>query len=129
VSRAERQERLAESRRRLTKLLIMAALIRYGLQPGDIDIGKVYHDDVDEAANLVKHGSVHVPVVLVNVKQIERFERFVPAWSRLAVETGVLDVLAMFESGEIIIGLPEGSEKHCVVIPSSIAQEFETLKS
>ena len=76
-----RRNRLAESRRRLTKLLIIAALIEYGLQIGDIDVGKVVQDDIDEAADLAKHGSVHVPTVVINVQQFDRFERYVPAWS------------------------------------------------
>ena len=68
-----RRNRLAESRRRLTKLLIIAALIEYGLQIGDIDVGKVIQDDIDEAADLAKHGSVHVPTVVINVKQLDGF--------------------------------------------------------
>ena len=114
-----RRNRLAESRRRLTKLLLIAALIHYGLQIGDID----------EAADLAKHGSVHVPTVVINVQQFDRFERYVPAWSYLSIETGVLDVLATFDSGELVIGLPDHTEKRCIVIPSRIAKEFKELKA
>jgi hypothetical protein len=124
-----RRNRLAESRRRLTKLLIIAALIEYGLQIGDIDVGKVVQDDIDEAADLAKHGSVHVPTVVINVQQFDRFERYVPAWSYLSIETGVLDVLASFDSGELVIGLPDQTEKRSIVIPSRIAKEFEELKA
>jgi len=124
-----RRNRLAESRRRLTKLLIIAALIEYGLQIGDIDVGKVVQDDIDEASDLAKHGSVHVPTVVINVQQFDRFERYVPAWSYLSIETGVLDVLASFDSGELVIGLPDHREKRCIVIPSRIAKEFEELKA
>jgi hypothetical protein len=124
-----RRNRLAESRRRLTKLLIIAALIEYGLQIGDIDVGKVVQDDIDEAADLAKHGSVHTPAVLVNVKRLGHFERYVPGWSLLSIETGVLDVLARLESGEIVVGLPHNSEKRCIVIPSRIAKEFKELKA
>ena len=124
-----RRNRLAESRRRLTKLLIIAALIQYRLQIGDIDVGKVVQDDIEEAADLAKHGSVHVPTVVINVQQFDRFERYVPAWSPLSIETGVLDVLAMLDSGEIVIGLPYDTEKRCIVIPSRIAKEFTELKA
>jgi hypothetical protein len=124
-----RRNRLAESRRRLTKLLIIAALIEYGLQIGDIDVGRVVQDDIDEAGDLAKHGSVHVPTVVINVQQFDRFERYVPAWSYLSIETGVLDVLASFDSGELVIGLPDQTEKRSIVIPSRIAKEFEELKA
>jgi hypothetical protein len=124
-----RRNRLAESRRRLTKLLIIAALIEYGLKIGDIDVGKVVQDDIDEAADLAKHGSVHVPTVVINVKQLDGFERYVLAWSNLSIETGVLDVLATLDSGEIIIGLPHDTEKRCIMIPSRIAKEFEGLNA
>ncbi len=123
-----RRNRLAESRRRLTKLLIIAALIEYGLQMGDIDVGRVVRDDIDEAAGLAKHGSVHVPAVVVNVKQLYGFERYVPAWSHLSIETGVLDVLVTLDSGEIVIGLPHDTEKRCIMIPSRIAKDFKELK-
>jgi len=123
------RNRLAESRRRLTKLLIVAALIEYGLQIGDIDVGKVVQDDIDEAASLAKHGSIHVPTVLINDKQFDRFERYVPAWLRLSIETGVLDVLDTFDTGEIIVGLPHHKEKRCVVIPSRLAKDFTKLRA
>jgi uncharacterized Fe-S cluster-containing protein len=123
-----RQKRLAESRRQLTKLLVVAALIEYGLRIDDIDIGEVTKDEINEAADLARHGSLHVPKVLINVKQLDRFERYVPAWSRLSIETGVLDVLDEFESGEIVVGLPQGAAKRCIVFPSAIKQEFRELQ-
>ena len=129
MATSTRRNRLAESRRQLTKLLIIAALIKYGLQIGDIDVGKVVQDDIDEAADLAKHGSVHVPTVLINVKQFDGFERYVPAWLRLSIETGVLDVLDTLDSGEIVIGLPHDTEKRCIVIPSRIAKEFKELNA
>jgi hypothetical protein len=113
----------------LTKLLIIAALIKYGLQIGEIDVGKVDQDDIDEAADLAKHGSVHVPTVLINVKQFDRFEHYVPAWLLLSIKTGVLDVLDTLDSGEIVVGLPHDTEKRCIVIPSTIAKEFNELDS
>jgi hypothetical protein len=103
-------------------------LIEYGLQIGDIDVGKVLQDDIDEAADLAKHGSVHVPTIVINVKQLFGFERYVPAWSNLSIETGVLDVLTTRDNGEIIIGLPHDTETRCIVIPSRIAKEFKGLK-
>jgi len=124
-----RRSRLAESRRRLTKLLIIAALIKYGLRIGDIDVGNVAQDDIDEAADLAKHGSVHVPTVLINVKQFERFERYVPAWLSLSIETGVLEVLYTLDSGEIVVGLPHDMEKRCLMISSRIAKEFKEFDS
>ena len=128
TTRGTRQKRLAESRRRLTKLLLIAALIEYGLRIDDIDVGEVNQDEIDEAADLARHGSLHVPKVLINVKGFDRFEHYVPAWSRLSIETRVLEVLVESESGEIVVGLPEGAEKRCVVVPSAIEQEFHELR-
>jgi hypothetical protein len=123
-----RQKRLTESKRQLTKLLVVAALIEYGLRIDDIDIGVVTKDEIDEAADLARHGSLHVPKVLINVKQLVRYERYVPAWSRLSIETGVLDVLDESESGEILVGLPQGAAKRCIVFPSAIEREFRELQ-
>lgn len=128
TTRGTRQKRLAESRRQLTKLLVIAALIEYGLRIDDIDVGEVSQDEIDEAADLARHGSLHVPKVLINVKRFDRFERYVPAWSRVSIETRVLEVLVESESGEIIVGLPHGAEKRCVVVPSAIEQEFQELR-
>jgi hypothetical protein len=128
TTRGTRQKRLAESRRQLTKLLVIAALIEYGLRIGDIDVGTVTQDEIDEAADLARHGSLHVPKVLINVKQFDRFERYVPAWSRLSIETRVLEVLVKLESGEIVVGLPQDAEKRCVVVPSALEQEFRELR-
>src|SRR5665647_1703204 len=100
-----RLKRLAESRRQLTKLLVVAALIEYGLRIDDIDVGEVKKDEINEAADLAKHGSLHVPKILINIKQLDRFELYVPAWSRISIETSVLDVLNKFESGEIVIAV------------------------
>ena len=66
--RVIRQKRLAENRRQLTKLLVVAALIEFGLRIDDIDVGEVTKDEINEAADLARHGSLHVPKVLVNVK-------------------------------------------------------------
>jgi hypothetical protein len=123
-----RLKRLAESRRQLTKLLVVAALIEYGLRIDDIDVGEVKKDEINEAADLARHGSLHVPKILINIKQLDRFERYVPAWSRISIETSVLDVLNKFESGEIVIGLPQGAIKRCIVFPSAIEQEFQELR-
>jgi hypothetical protein len=123
-----RQKRLTESRRQLTMLLMVAALIEYGLRIDDIDIGVVTKDEINEAADLARHGSLHVPKVLINVKHLDRYERYVPAWSRLSIETGVLDVLDEFESGEILVGLPQGAAKRCIVFPSAIEKEFRELQ-
>jgi hypothetical protein len=128
ATRGTRQKRLAESRRQLTKLLVIAALIEYGLRIDDIDVGEVTKDEINEAADLARHGSLHVPKVLINVKQLRRFERYVTAWSRLSIETCVLDVLEEFESGEIIVGLPQGAAKRWIVIPSVIEQELRELR-
>jgi uncharacterized Fe-S cluster-containing protein len=128
ATRGTRQKRVAESRRQLTKLLVVAALIEFGLRIDDIDVGEVTKDEINEAADLARHGSLHVPKVLVNVKQLDRFERYVPAWSRLSIETCVLDVLDEFESGEIVVGLPQGAAKRCIVFPSAIEKEFRELQ-
>jgi hypothetical protein len=128
ATRDTRQKRLTESRRQLTKLLVVAALIEYGLQIDDIDIGEVTKDEINEAADLARHGSLHVPKVLINVKQLDRFERYVPAWSRLSIKTGILDVLDEFESGEIVVGLPQAAAKRCIIFPSEIEKEFRELR-
>jgi hypothetical protein len=128
AERDTKLKRLAESRRQLTKLLVVAALIEYGLRIDDIDVGEVKKDEINEAADLARHGSLHVPKVLINIKQLDRFERYVPAWSRLSIETGVLDILNEFESGEIVIGLPQGATKRSIVFPSAIEQEFRELR-
>jgi len=128
TTRSTRQKRLAESRRQLTKLLVIAALIEHGLPISAIDVGTASQDEIDEAADLARHGSLHVPKVLINVKRFDRFERYVPAWSRLSIETRVLEVLVKFESGEIIVGLPHGAEKRCVVVQSALEQEFQELQ-
>ena len=128
TTRGTRQKRLADSRRQLTKLLVIAALIKYRLPISAIDVGTVSQDEIDEAADLARHGSLHVPKVLINVKRFDRFERYVPAWSRLSIETRVLEVLVQLESGEIIVGLPHGAEKRCVVVPSALEQEFQELQ-
>jgi hypothetical protein len=128
ATRGTRQKRLAESRRQLTKLLVVAALIEYGLRIDDIDIGEVTKDEINEAADLARHGSLHVPKVLINVKQLDHFEHYVPAWSRLSIETCVLDILDEFESGEIVVGLPRGAAKRCIVFPSAIEHEFRELR-
>jgi hypothetical protein len=128
TTRGTRQKRLADSRRQLTKLLVIAALIKYGLPISAIDVGTVSQDEIDEAADLARHGSLHVPKVLINVKRFDRFERYVPAWSRLSIETRVLEVLVQLESGEIIVGLPHGAEKRCVVVPSALEQVFQELQ-
>lgn len=128
TTRGTKQKRLAESRRQLTKLLVIAALIEFGLRIDNIDVGEVNKDEIDEAADLARHGSLHVPKILINVKQFDRFERYVPAWSRLSIETRVLEVIVESESGEIVVGLPEGAEKRCVIVPSPIEQEFQELR-
>jgi uncharacterized Fe-S cluster-containing protein len=128
ATRGTRQKRLAESRRQLTKLLMVAALIEYGLRIDDIDVGEVTKDEINEAADLARHGSLHVPKILINVKQLDRFERFVTAWSHLSIETCVLDVIDEFESGEIVIGLPQGAAKRCIIFPSVIELEFRELR-
>jgi hypothetical protein len=128
TTRHTRKKRLTDSRRQLTKLLVVAALIEHGLRIDDIDIGEVTKDEINEAADLARHGSLHVPKVLINIKQLDRFERFIPAWSRLSIETGILDILDEFESGEIVVGLPQGAVKRCIVFPSTIEQEFQELR-
>jgi hypothetical protein len=122
-----RNDRLAESRRQLTKLLIIAALNENGLQIGQIDVGKVTKDEIKEATDIARHGSPHVPKLLINVKRLARFERYVPAWSQLSVETRVLEVIAELENGEIVVGLPSKLEKRCVLAHSALENEFREL--
>jgi hypothetical protein len=123
-----RRDRLAESRRQLTKLLIIAALTENGLQIGQIDVGKVTKDEILEAADIARHGSPHVPKLLINVQQLAGFEHYVPAWSRLSIEAGVLEVIAKLEKGDIVVGLPSELEKRCVLANSTLEKEFRKLK-
>jgi hypothetical protein len=109
-------------------LLIIAALTENGLHIGQIDVGKVTKDEIQEATNIARHGSPHVPKLLINTKRLTRFEYYVPAWSQLSIEASVLEVIALFENGEIIVGLPLELEKRCVLTQSAIENEFKELK-
>jgi hypothetical protein len=128
IAHLARRDRLAKSRRQLTKLLIIAALTENGLQIGQIDVGKVTKDEIQEATDIARHGSPHVPKLLINVQQLAGFERYVPAWSRLSIEAGVLEVVGELDTGEIVIGLPSELEKRCVLAHSALEKEFRDLK-
>jgi len=123
-----RRDRLAESRRQLTKLLIIAALTENGLQIGQIDVGKVTKDEILEATDIARHGSPHVPKILINDQQLIGFEHYVAAWSRLSIEAGVLEVIAELQKGEIVVSLPSDLEKRCVLVHSALEKEFRELK-
>lgn len=98
------------------------------MQIGQIDVGKVTKNEIQEASDIARHGSPHVPKLLMNIKRLTRFERYVPAWSRLSIEAGVLEVIAELETGEIVVGLPSALEKRCVLAHSAIENEFRELK-
>ncbi len=123
-----RQKRLSESRRYLTKLLIIASMIRYNLPTTIIDIGPTNQSECEEARNLAKHGSLHIPELLINIHRLNHFGRYVVGWSRLSIETGVLEVIGVEKFDSIRIGLPNDREITCVVLGSTIAGQFQPLR-
>ena len=124
-----RQKRLAASRRYLTKLLIIAAAIKYGIQIKELDIGMVTEDQIGEAADLAKHGSIHIPKLLVNVNSLDRFGQYVVGWPNLSIATGILEIQGEIESGVLVIGLPDGLQITCIIISSAIESQFKELSA
>lgn len=128
-NRDTRRLRLVESRKYLTKLLVIAAAIKYGLRITELNIGTVNQDQIVEATDLVKHGSIHIPKLLLNVNNLERFARYVVGWSNLSIATGILEIHGEIESGVFAVGLPEGRQITCIIIPSIIEGQFKELSA
>lgn len=122
-----RQKRLSESRRYLSKLLIVASMIKHNVQTDIIDIGPTSQSEREEAEDLAKHGSVHIPELLLNIHNLAHFGKFVVGWSRLSIETGILDIVREGERDSLIIGLPNNREITCVVLESELANQFKAL--
>ncbi len=122
-----RQKRLSESRRYLTKLLIIASTIKHNMPINIVEIDPISTSEREEAEDLVKHGSLHIPELLVNVHNISHFGKFVVGWSRLSTETGILDIVKAGERGHLIVGLPNNREIMCIMLESEIANQFEKL--
>jgi len=127
LDETKRKNRLIESKRQLTKLLIIAAKIKYTLKNEEIDLGTIMQSEIEEAIDLLKHGSLHVPKILMNSNDLAGFEKFVVAWPSISIIAGVLDVVTEMEIGTILVGLPEGKTLLCIKTPSLIESKFEVL--
>ncbi|HXY88541.1 MAG TPA: hypothetical protein VEG44_08880 [Candidatus Acidoferrales bacterium] len=127
MDETKRKNRLIESKRQLTKLLIIAAKMKYALKNEEIDLGTIVQSEIEEAKDLLKHGSLHVPKILMNSNDLAGFEKFVVAWPSISILAGVLDVVTEMEIGTILVGLPEGKILLCIKTPSIIESEFEVL--
>ena len=127
MNETERKERLIASKRQLTKLLIIAAKMKYTLKSEEIDLGTTAQSEIEEATDLLKHGSLHVPKILINSNNLVGFEKFVVAWPSISIVTGVLDVVSEMEIGTVLVGLPEGKALLCIKTPSLIESNFDTL--
>ncbi|MDD1721055.1 MAG: hypothetical protein LUP95_03615 [Euryarchaeota archaeon] len=123
-----RQKRLSESRRYLTKLLVVASMIKHNIPTDIIDIGPTSQSEREEAENLAKHGSVHIPELLVNIHNLAHFDKYVAGWSRLSIETGILEIVRVGEGNSIVVGLPNDREITCVVLESEVANQFQRLQ-
>ncbi len=103
-------------------------MIKHNVQTDIIDIGPTSQSQREEAEDLAKHGSVHIPALLLNTHNLAHFGRLVVGWSRLSIETGVLDIVRVDERDSLIVGLPDDREITCVVLESELASQFETLQ-
>ncbi len=126
---ATRQQRLSESRRYLTKLLVIASTIKHNIPTDIINIGPVSQSERDEAEDFVKHGSIHIPELLVNIHNISRFGNLVVGWSHLSIATSILDVVTSDQHGALIVGLPNNRELACVELQSELANQFKPFSS
>lgn len=127
LNKTERKNRLTKSKRQLTKLLILAAEIKYKLTNKEIKLGNVEQSEIEEATDLLKHGSPHIPKILINSNNIEGFENFVVAWRSISIVAGVLDVISEMEIGTVLVGLPNGIDLLCITTPSAIEPKFDVL--
>jgi hypothetical protein len=127
LNETERKNRLTKSKRQLTKLLIIAAEIKYKLTNGKIALSNVTQSEMEEATDLLKHGSPHIPKILSNSNNIEGFENFVIAWPSISIIAGVLDVISETEIGTVLVSLPHGKKLLCITSPSDIELKFEVL--
>ena len=127
LNNTERKNRLTKSKRQLTKLLILAAEIKYKLTNKEMKLGNVERSEIEEATDLLKHGSPHIPKILINSNNIEGFEKFVVAWRSISIVAGVLDVISEMEIGTVLVGLPDGIDLLCITTPSAIESKFDDL--
>ncbi len=123
-----KENRLSESKRYLTKLLILASLLRYDLPPDILDIGPINQSEWEEAEDLAKHGSIHIPELLENIRGLTGFGKYVIGWSHLSVETSILEVVKMDRRGSIVVGLPNNREITCVELESDLAHQFKPAR-
>jgi len=101
--------------------------MKYTLKNEEIDLGTIAQSEIEEATDLLKHGSLHVPKILINSNNLEGFEKFVVAWPSISIVTGVIDVVSEMEIGTVLVGLPEGKALLCIMTPSVIESKFDTL--
>jgi len=129
TDRGTRRQRLVESRKYLTKLLIIAAAIKHGVPITELNVGVVNEDQIGEAVDLVKHGSIHIPKLFFNVNNLALFDRYVVGWSNLSTATGILEIHGKIESGVVAVGLPDGLQIRCIIIPGVIEGRFKELSA
>ena len=101
--------------------------MKYALKNEEIDLGTIVQSEIEEAKDLLKHGSLHVPKILMNSNDLAGFEKFVVVWPSISILAGVLDVVTEMEIGTILVGLPEGKTLLCIKTPSLIESKFEVL--
>lgn len=101
--------------------------MKYTLKSEEIDLGTITQSEIAEATDLLKHGSLHVPKILINSNNLAGFEKFVVAWPSLSIVTGVLDVVSEMEIGTVSVGLPEGKTLLCIKTPSVIESKFDSM--
>ncbi len=70
---------------------------------------------------------MHIPELLVNTHNIARFGKLVIGWSRLSMETSVLEVIRTDQHGSLVVGLPHNRELACVELESELARQFKYL--
>ncbi len=90
-------------------------------------MGAINRSEYEEAEDLAKHGSMHIPELLENVNNLAGFGKYVIGWSHLSVETGILDVIGVGKCDSIIVGLPDDREITCVQLESEVARRFRPI--
>ncbi len=103
-------------------------MIKHNVPTDIIDIGPTSQGEREEAEDLAKHGSVHIPELLVNIHNLALFDKYVAGWSRLSMETGVLEIVRIGERNSVVVGLPNDREITCVVLESEVANQFQKLQ-
>ncbi len=98
------------------------------MPPEILDIGPINQSEWEEAEDLAKHGSIHIPELLENIRGLSGFGKYVVGWSHLSVETSILEVVKGDRSDSIIVGLPNNREIACVKLESDLARQFKLVR-